>query len=202
MKEPVSPRDMRSADDEVLVALLHNDVDGATHRLAAGELLGRYQRRIYVWCLRMVRDHDQALDLAQDVQLSAYRALGSFRSSSRFSSWLFAIARNRCLSALRPVSLTRDEEAEMDSLPHPQRGPERALEEEQEEEGLLQLMRECLEPVEQQALALRCFERMSVDEITRQLELDNATGARGLLQKARRKLRAALAARSERRTEQ
>jgi len=46
-----------------------------------------------------------------------------------------------------------------------------------------------------EALWLRCFEHMPVDEIGRVMRLENASGARGLLQRARRKLRAALAQR-------
>ena len=46
---------------------------------------------------------------------------------------------------------------------------------------------------EQEAIYLRCFERLPVDEITSLLSITGASGARGLLQSARRKLRAALA---------
>jgi hypothetical protein len=50
-------------------------------------------------------------------------------------------------------------------------------------------MRRHLNPVEQRAFYLRCFERMPVDTITRLLAIEGATGARGVLQSARRKLR-------------
>jgi len=50
-----------------------------------------------------------------------------------------------------------------------------------------------LDSVEQQAIRLRCFERMPVDAITRALDIRGSAGARAVLQRARRKLRAALA---------
>jgi DNA-directed RNA polymerase specialized sigma24 family protein len=53
-------------------------------------------------------------------------------------------------------------------------------------------MNEVLEPAERAALWLRSFERMGMDDISKVLELRNASGARGVLQTARRKLRRAL----------
>jgi RNA polymerase sigma-70 factor (ECF subfamily) len=178
--------------DEELIARHAADPAGDAGRAAASTLLGRHQRRVYVWCHRYVRDPERALELAQDVLLKAYRGLGSFQGRSRFSSWLFAIARNRCLNEIAAPSLTRDDDVELDALPSTDATPERMLEEQQDEEWLRRLLVENLDGLEHRALWLRCFERMPVEEITVILGLDNATGARGLLQRARRKLRAAL----------
>ena len=52
-------------------------------------------------------------------------------------------------------------------------------------------IRDELEPQEQEALWLRCFEGLSVDAITEVLAVREASGARAVLQRARRKLRAA-----------
>jgi RNA polymerase sigma-70 factor (ECF subfamily) len=178
--------------DETLVARAVANPGEPEGRAAAEELFRRYHGRVYVWCFQRVRDHERALDLAQDALLSACRALGTFEGRSRFSSWLFSIARNRCLSELRAPSLTRDEGVDPDALED--RGPGLAadVEERLEEEATLQLIRETLEPVEQRALWLRCFERMSVEDVTRVLGITHVSGARAVLQTARRKLRAAL----------
>jgi RNA polymerase sigma-70 factor (ECF subfamily) len=178
--------------DEVLVQRCSDDPNGAAGRAAADALLRRYQSRVYLWCFRIVRDHERALDLAQEVLISAYRGLPGFEGRARFSSWLFAIARHRCLTAVRPLSLVRDEEAEPDAMVHPDPGPEAEIEARESEEGVLELMRDHLDPIEQDALWLRCYEHVSVDDITRVLGLGGASGARGVLQSARRKLRAAL----------
>jgi RNA polymerase sigma-70 factor (ECF subfamily) len=178
--------------DDTLVRRAVEDPGGPVGRAAASELLGRYQGRVYLWCYRYVRDHDRAMDLAQDALLSAYRALATFQGRSRFSSWLFAIARNRCLTAVAPPSLVRDEGVELDALPDPGDSVERSFDSEQGEARLLELIRTHLDAEEQEALWLRCVERVPVEEITEILGNVSASGARGVLQRARRKLRAAL----------
>jgi DNA-directed RNA polymerase specialized sigma24 family protein len=57
------------------------------------------------------------------------------------------------------------------------------------------LLRDTLSPLEQEAIWLRCFERLAVGDVTRILGLTHASGARSVLQSAREKLRAALARR-------
>ncbi|MBD3237482.1 MAG: sigma-70 family RNA polymerase sigma factor, partial [Candidatus Eisenbacteria bacterium] len=113
--------------DSELLALARSAPESLPAKRAASELLARYQQRVYAWCVRHVRDHDQALDLAQEVLISAYRNLASFESRARFSSWLFAIARNRCLSALRRPRLLYEEERDPDQLCGETPGPEEAL---------------------------------------------------------------------------
>ena len=175
----------------LVIALEHPDSDASRH--AASALLDRYRDRVYIWCLRYTRDHDQALDMAQEVLISAYRNLDSFSGRSQFGSWIFSITRNKCLSELRRPSLLVDEDADPDDRATGSVAPDQALEDRLAEEELLELIQRCLDPVEQQALWLRCFEKMPVDEITKVLAITEASGARGVLQRARRKLRAALA---------
>jgi DNA-directed RNA polymerase specialized sigma24 family protein len=62
----------------------------------------------------------------------------------------------------------------------------------EEEVAMEALLRDHLSPVEQEAIWLRCFERLPVPEVTRLLGLTHTSGARSVLQSAREKLRAAL----------
>ena len=179
--------------DAQLLGLARMQPAGLAGKQAASELLGRYRERVYRWCLSRVGDHDLALDLSQDVLLSAYRNLHTFEGRARFSSWIFAIARNRCLNALRgrPPLADGDEPVE---LPDPRVGQDVELEQREDEERILRLIREHLSPLDQKVLWLRCFEKAPVDEITRMLKITEASGARGVLQRARRRLKAAMAA--------
>src|SRR5215475_10753031 len=67
-------------------------------REAFDELVLRYQRDVYRLCYRYVNNHEDANDLAQEVFLKAYRAIGGFRGDSSFSTWLYRIAVNTCLN--------------------------------------------------------------------------------------------------------
>ena len=178
--------------DEQLIGLIRDDAAGPGGRAAASALFARHQRRVYLWSYRYVRDHERALELAQDALLNAWRALPSFEGRSRFSSWLFAITRNRCLKALAAPGLLRDAEVEPDQTEDPGGSPDVLVEQMDDERRLRALLEEHLDAHEREALWLRCFDRMPVETITEVLKLDNATGARALLQRARRKLRAAL----------
>ena len=69
---------------------------------AAFEALYRqHAGRVYALCLRISADDAQAQDLTQDVFIRAWRALGSFRGDSAFSSWLHRLTVNTALSLLR-----------------------------------------------------------------------------------------------------
>jgi RNA polymerase sigma-70 factor, ECF subfamily len=67
-------------------------------RAAFDRLVERHQRDVYRLCFRYVNDHSDASDLAQEVFLKAYKAIGRFRGESAFSTWLYRIAVNTCLN--------------------------------------------------------------------------------------------------------
>jgi RNA polymerase sigma-70 factor (ECF subfamily) len=70
-------------------------------RPAFERLVRRHQDRAFRFILRMIGSRDEAMDLTQETFLKAYRALPDWRSEARFSTWLFQIARNTALDALR-----------------------------------------------------------------------------------------------------
>jgi RNA polymerase sigma-70 factor, ECF subfamily len=178
--------------DEELVRRANAAPGSGESNRCSGELMLRHQDRLYHWCYRSVRDHERAMDLVQDVMLLAHRALPGFEGRAKFSSWLFMIARNRCLREVRRPGLLRDEEADPDEQPAATAGPETHFEQRESEALLIEIAREHLEPREREALWLRCFEGVSVDEITEMLNIREPSGARAILQSARRKLRAAI----------
>jgi RNA polymerase sigma factor (sigma-70 family) len=180
------------SDEELLRIARAAPADGVGRR-AASQLLGRYRARVYGWCRRYVRDPERALDTSQEVLLLAYRALEGFEGRAPFSAWLFVITRRHCIRAVRPRRLLRDEGADLECVADPRPGPEELVQESEEHEHLLRLVRERLEPIEQEAVWMRYVEQATVADITRTLGIGSASGARGLLQKARRKLRAAVA---------
>jgi RNA polymerase sigma-70 factor (ECF subfamily) len=91
----------REAEREAIAACRRGE------REAFDRLVVRYQRAVYRLCYRYVNNHEDANDLAQDVFLKAWRAIGRFRGESSFRTWLYRIGVNACLNfrALRrPVT--------------------------------------------------------------------------------------------------
>jgi RNA polymerase sigma-70 factor (ECF subfamily) len=183
------------ATDQALVEAYQRDPRSEPGRRAASRLLDRYSERVLIWCWRVIGDREAALDLAQEVLINAYRRLAEYDHTGRFGAWLFTIARHRCLSELRRRRVPVADAAVLELVADPAPAPDEALERRLVAEDLLALVREALTPLEQDALWLRCYEGLSVDVITRRLRITESSGARAVLQRARRKLRAAVAAR-------
>lgn len=187
------PEDWAALDDEALARIVTGSADAARVQRATEELLGRYRERIYRWCRRSTQEHESALDLAQDVLLRVHRALPRFDERAQVATWIFAITRNACISAARRRRPETEDDAILEAVASSDPDPERALLEGEAERRLDALIRATLSAREQDALWMRCVERRGLDEIERTLGLTAASGARSLLQNARRKLRAALA---------
>lgn len=63
-----------------------------------GILYNRYYSKVYYKCLSFTHNQDDAFDLAQDVLVKAFSNIGSFKGSSKFSTWLFSVTQNHCIS--------------------------------------------------------------------------------------------------------
>src|SRR6478672_3280290 len=65
------------------------------------ELVRAYQGEVYRFAWHLTRDRTLAEDVTQDAFLRAFRFIRGYRGEQRFGSWLFAIARNCSMDALR-----------------------------------------------------------------------------------------------------
>jgi RNA polymerase sigma-70 factor (ECF subfamily) len=183
--------------DADLVSRYLRDPDGLDGQRAVSRLFERYRRRVLLWCWQVMKDRELALDLAQEVLTKAFTGLADYRERHRFGAWLFTIARNRCLSELRRRRVPLAGEAVLEMVADENPGPDKALLQKLDEEEFMNLVHDTLEPRELDALRLRCFEGLAVDSITRLLKIQDASGARAVLQRARRKLRSAMKSRLE-----
>ncbi|MEZ4448119.1 MAG: sigma-70 family RNA polymerase sigma factor [Nannocystaceae bacterium] len=65
------------------------------------ELVATYQNRIFGLVYRMINNRQEAEDLAQDVFLTVYRAIGTYRGEGRFYTWLYRVASNHCKNRIK-----------------------------------------------------------------------------------------------------
>ncbi len=75
------------------------------------ELLGRYQRPVFSLVYRMVRDREQAEDLAQETFVKVFNNIERYDPKYKFSSWIFKIATNLTIDVIRkkePVTVSLD----------------------------------------------------------------------------------------------
>ena len=64
-------------------------------------LVDTYRDMVYTICLRMLTNEADAEEAAQDVFVKAYRNIQGFQEKSKFSTWLYRIAYNQCISVIR-----------------------------------------------------------------------------------------------------
>ena len=83
-------------------ALISKALDGSQRSWT--KLVARHEQRVYNYCLRMTGNTYDAMDLMQEVFLSLYRNLPSFRGQAKFTTWMFRIAANKSIDFLRSRS--------------------------------------------------------------------------------------------------
>lgn len=150
-------------------------------------LVDAYQHKLFNVILRMVGNHDDALDLVQEVFLKAYRSMGSFKGQSKVYTWLYRIAINAALSFRRSAAARMSRSSvslegnpareEPDQKRDPADGrpvPAAAAQEKEAEDHIKEAITE-LEPELRAAVVLRDIEELSYEEIARILEVPRGT---------------------------
>ncbi len=180
-------RDWQGATDAALVdAIVRLGSDEAET-----ELFRRFRRRVYVWCFNLAHDRDEAVDLTQEIFIRAFQGLEGFDGRARFSTWLYQIARNHCLNVVAARKRQwRKRLADLEGVdaPDPRIIDQlEVLERDGELGRLLKSATRIMKREELEAFVLHYRDGMTVKEISRLLKCDNQTGARTLIQNARRK---------------
>ncbi|MEX1139735.1 MAG: RNA polymerase sigma factor [Bacteroidota bacterium] len=133
---------------------------------AFNEIANRYKEKLYWTARRFVNDHQDADDVVQQVLWKAYEGLKNFRSDSSVFTWLYRIAVNTSLNAVRKKKVREflqfDELFESEN-PESER-PDEVVERE-EEKALIEQAVQKLPEKQKAVFVLRYHEQLSYDEI-------------------------------------
>ena len=130
-------------------------------------LVNRYSEMVYSISLKILKNTADAEDLAQEVFISAFQSLGSFKGNSKFSTWLYRIAYNKAISKTRKANFEISTEKE--HLFEIRGGIElqvHGLSDEEERVKILQQVIRQLPDDEQLLIMLHYFEDQTMEDIS------------------------------------
>lgn len=163
------------ADEQLVELSVSGDAD------AFGEIVRRWERKIFALCFGMLGREDDARDAVQEAFIAAYRNLKNFRGEAKVSSWLHRIAVNQCLTIKRRAKtrsedfLGDDELSEDRTFVAPAHlSPSRTTEKTER----LTLVRQAVQalPTElKEVVVMKEFQEMTFQEISETLELPLST---------------------------
>ncbi|MBA3600773.1 MAG: sigma-70 family RNA polymerase sigma factor [Acidobacteria bacterium] len=148
---------------------------------AFGEIVKRWERKIFALCFGMLLREEEAKDAAQETFIAAYRNLKNFRGDAKVSSWLHRIAVNQCLTTMRRAKSRQesflddeDQAAEKVFTAPSRQMPSRTTEQKER----LHFVRQAVGslPVDlRQIIVMKEFEEMTFQEISDVLDLPLST---------------------------
>jgi RNA polymerase sigma-70 factor, ECF subfamily len=148
---------------------------------AFNRLVLKWEKRIYNVALRMLRDREEAAEAAQDAFLLAFRNIRRFRLDSKFSTWMYRIVLNHCVTRLRqrPPGVhfsLEHENGDLSPAPQLQVGENQLgdlMRREQRNRVLTALSH--LPPDQQAVIELKFFQELKFEEIAEVLEVPLST---------------------------
>jgi RNA polymerase sigma-70 factor (ECF subfamily) len=149
------------------------------HHEALERLLDLYEKKVFRMAVMMLGDAGRAEEVTQDIFLKLWRALPSYDGRAAPSTWLYAIARNTCLSVVRAESYRRT--LPLDESPEPV-GPSLPP-----SDGTLERCLARLPDAQREVITLFYLEEKNVKDVARLLNLPEGT-VKSHLHRARRAL--------------
>lgn len=187
---PARPETYRDADDAWLVDRCRDGGDDA----AFAELVRRHRSKVFRLAVSILGQGfvHEAEDVAQDVMVRAYYALGSFRGDSSFGSWLYRIAFNHALNVRSRVRYRAPHVSDdaLAAVASGERGADREVEAAQRQRAMMECIAE-LPDVYQSALRLHYWLGASMSETAEMLDAPENT-VKSYLHRARRLLQSML----------
>jgi RNA polymerase sigma-70 factor (ECF subfamily) len=131
----------------------------------ASEIYDRYSGRIYNFAFRFLRNAEAAEDATQEVFVKMLKHANQFHGDAKLSTWLFSITANWCRDYLRKAdNKIKESEDVLVTLPAQTNGPDRNLEQRQDEERVRRAL-EKLTDEQREAILLSRYQGLSYAEI-------------------------------------
>ncbi len=151
---------------------IHALLQGGDRRQAFARLLERYEAKVYRLCCALLRDRAHAQDVAQESLVRIWKALPGYDGRAALGTWIYAITRNRCLTALqRRRDLESLEDEDVDQVPA-------STAEEPDDADARELLRELVDALPERyrrAVTLFYYEDRSVAEVAAMLATPEGT---------------------------
>ena len=170
--------------------IIHRVLQG--DRSAYALLVDRYRHLVYTLALRMLSNAEDAEEAAQDVFIKAFHALWSYNGNGKFSTWLYTITRNTCISRSRSGKqpVLPQEEEKLARLA----GHDETHNLQQEQAGRKKILAQAIDMLaadEAEIITLYYIQEQTVDELCRILGL-GSSNVKVKLYRARKKLKEVL----------
>jgi RNA polymerase sigma-70 factor (ECF subfamily) len=183
---------MTTNDEKIINQIIAGDSN------AFSVLVDRYKDLVFTLSLKMLKNREEAEEVAQDTFIKVFKSLSKFKGDSKFSTWIYKVTYNSCLDRLKKNKKEQLKVAIDEYTEHQVKTIDNALENMVEEERQ-QAIKACLEllpPDDSFLLTLYYFEEQSLDEIAKVVGL-TANNVKVKLFRSRKKLTSILNANLE-----
>ena len=185
---------MKSMSDQQLALAVQSG-----DRAAAQALMERYQDGLFGLALRLLRNREDAAEVAQEAMVKALARIGTYDPTRPFSPWVYRIARNLCIDRHRKRKPSYEIDEERDAAPVAtegtnvyRRSPDSLVHQQRLNEALEGALGE-LGDIYREIIILYHYEHMTYREIAAHLSIPEGTVMNRLF-RARKKMQAALVA--------
>jgi RNA polymerase sigma-70 factor, ECF subfamily len=162
--------------DEQLV-----EISVTENQEAFGEIVKRWERKIFALCYGMLNREDDARDAVQETFIAAFRNLANFRGDAKVSSWLHRIAVNQCLTKHRRTKVRAESylEDETESNQHSFAAPMNEIPSNNfEQNNKLMIVRKAVNSLPEElkeVVVMKEFQELTFQQISEVLDLPLST---------------------------
>ncbi|MEO8232136.1 MAG: RNA polymerase sigma factor [Ignavibacteriota bacterium] len=177
---------MALSDNELIINAQNGDV------LAFEELMYRYDKMVLRIALKYTGNSDDSKDIYQDVFIKVFKGLSNFQFKSEFSTWLFRIATNTCITFKRKYNMTKhfslndDEDSNfLSSIPDDESLPDKLVANSEQGEKIDAALNN-LSPNQKMSFLLKHYEGYKIREIAEMMNCKEGTIKKYLFEAVRK----------------